>query len=317
MADMSSADRNNLNIHMRAQPWYAQWFTSKGLDPNHVKLSDQQRAELAQVAAKNGMPLAPHLIIDSAGNQNIQHGWQGQPSWLKALEIGGAGTAAAIFGGPALLSLLGHGGGVAGGMTAADAAAAPGALSSSILGSSAAAAGNAAAAGGSVAGGLGSSLGKFLGSTQGISDAAKVLGGAGEAEANNRYKKADTTQGYDRLALSAAENRRTDESDAMKKLAIAGYLGQGGSHYQPGTIQLNGQERQLPSFSGISPLPPSEAQKAGASTLEAQMLARLQPGGSWKPTDPDYLNRGKVENIGNYGGLGLSLLGSAKDIFGF
>lgn len=145
------------------------------------------------------------------------------------------------------------------------------------------------------------------------SDIAKIFGGIEDAEANNRYKKADMTQAYDRLALEAAQNRRLDETDAMKKLHQSGYILGGGSKYGQQPIGLH--SGTLPIFPN-GPMAPTDAMKQGASTLQDQMLKRLQPGGSWAPTKPDYLDRGKLETAGQWGGLGGAAGGVLGDIFG-
>lgn len=111
MADLSSADRNKINLAMRSQPWYQGWFRAQGLNPNSVKLSDGQRQELAAVAAKNGMPIPAHGLIDQAGNVNIQHGFAGLPTWAKvAIESGAALTGAGAFGIGPLAGVMGFGG---------------------------------------------------------------------------------------------------------------------------------------------------------------------------------------------------------------
>lgn len=150
MADLTSAQRNALNVQLRQQPWYQAWFRAKGLNPNQVKLTDAQRKELAQVASANGMPIPDHTLIDQAGNVNIQHGFAGLPTWAKiaigagAAAAGGVGLAAALpsAGGAALgageaSTTLGATGGVVPGLAASAApaavAGAPGALGASIL----------------------------------------------------------------------------------------------------------------------------------------------------------------------------------------
>lgn len=106
MADLTSAQRNKINLTMRQTPWYQDWFRSKGLDPNRVKLSDQQRSDLSSLAARNGMPLTDGLVLDQAGNVNVKHGFAGQPGWLKALEIGGAVAGSLLI--PGSQTALGH-----------------------------------------------------------------------------------------------------------------------------------------------------------------------------------------------------------------
>src|SRR3990167_7031179 len=109
-SDRSTKDAiNAFNVYLRTQPWYMEWFQSKGIDMNRVKLSKDQRKELEQVIIANGA--APpndfdDMIIDPSGNLNTEHGFASQPTWLKALEIGGAGAvggylAAPLFGGAA------------------------------------------------------------------------------------------------------------------------------------------------------------------------------------------------------------------------
>lgn len=92
---------------------------------------------------------------------------------------------------------------------------------------------------------------------------------------------------------------------------MANYLTQKTSGYAPATIEMNGVSRTLPNF-GTGHFAPSEAQKQGASTLSAQLLDRLKPGGSYMPQDfKGYVNPGKMENAGKFGSLataGLSVL---------
>lgn len=120
MADLSSADRNAINLKMRQTPWYQGYFRARGLNPNQVKLSDRQRSELAALAAQNGMPLSSGSHIDSAGNVNISHGFAGLPTWAKIAIVGGAAATGLGFAGVGPLGgILGFGG-----STAAPAAAA-------------------------------------------------------------------------------------------------------------------------------------------------------------------------------------------------
>lgn len=96
MADLSSAQRNAINLKMRQQPWYQAFFRAKGLNPNQVQLSDADRQQLTQLAAANGMPLPDGALIDKAGNVNIQHGFAGLPTWAK-IAVGAAPVAAAML----------------------------------------------------------------------------------------------------------------------------------------------------------------------------------------------------------------------------
>jgi hypothetical protein len=165
---------------------------------------------------------------------------------------------------------------------------------------------------------FGGSDGKF-----GMNDISDIMGRVGDimasgakTSADNRRDDADYTlkgdqlgariqDDYDRLGLSAqnsydelgfgahraydeakfaeATNRREDESDAWKKLQYAEYINSGGRPYTPPS-NIKGYEGALPSY-GFGPKAPTSAEMAGASTLRDQMLARLQPGGSYKVQD--------------------------------
>ena len=151
--------------------------------------------------------------------------------------------------------------------------------------------------------------------SQRMADATSTLGGIADSEALNRYKKGEMTQGYDQLMLQAQQDRRAQETDAIKKLAQAGYLASGGAKPPLSQISLGGQMRALPDF-GFGPRPASDAQRQGATTLQAEMLKRLLPEGSYTPTQPDYLNRGKLENVGQWGGVGAGIGGTILNLLG-
>lgn len=102
----SKEDINAFNLNMKSQPWYQDWMRSQGINPGRVKLSKEQRKQLEQVVLAHGAPvtLFNDMMIDPAGNLNTEHGFASQPTWLKAIEIGGAGAiggylAAPLFGG--------------------------------------------------------------------------------------------------------------------------------------------------------------------------------------------------------------------------
>lgn len=87
---------NQINLWMRQQPWYIEFFRSKGLNPNQVKLTDQQRNELTMIATRNGVQLGDRMKIDSAGNVNQMGGFAGMPTWAK-VAIGAAPVAGAML----------------------------------------------------------------------------------------------------------------------------------------------------------------------------------------------------------------------------
>lgn len=320
---------DDFNRQMRSQPWYQQWFQRQGLDPNHVQLSGDQRKQLQQLVLQNG-GVPPDAFndmkIDPAGNLNTEHGFASQPTWLKALEIGAPLAATAGFGAAGMGPMAGMMGTTGSG--AAGAAAAPGALSSTILGSSAATAGNAAAAGmAGTAGVAGATaapggvmahlLGKVPGAVQNFADAGSLMESFANDQANNRVTQGNFSQGYDRNMLAAQQDRRTAETDAMRKIGESSYIANGGSQFKPVTLSLNGQQRTAPNM-GFGPTAPSDAQKQAASTLQAEMLKRLQPGGSYTPQPLDsYAKPSTSEKVGQYGSLATAGLGLAKNIFGF
>ena len=92
----SEHDLNQINLQMRQQPWYQQWFAANGLNPNRVKLNDRQRQELTALAGRNGMRLGDRMKVDEAGNINQRGGFAGMPTWAK-VAIGAAPVAASML----------------------------------------------------------------------------------------------------------------------------------------------------------------------------------------------------------------------------
>lgn len=329
----SETARNAMNEQLQRQPWYQQYKQRIGMWDRPTNLNSQQKAELTQLAAQHGMQLPKGAVFDDAGNVNIRHGYAGMPTWAKIAIAAAPVIATAGFGaagmGP-MAGMFGAGGGGLGsgvaGTTSALGAGGSMAVPELGIGAIPGLLGHAAIApsmapitfGGS--GGAGSFisnlLGKIPGKPQAWSDAAKMVSGIGEAEARNRAGRADLTQDYDRLMMEAARNRRTEESDAMRKLAQAGYLARGGSQFKAPIINIRGREIQTPDF-GLAPPPASESQKQAAGLLESQMLDRLRSGGYQPQPLSSYADRGKLEKAGSYIGAAVGGLGAAKDIFGF
>jgi hypothetical protein len=149
---------------------------------------------------------------------------------------------------------------------------------------------------------------------QGFADLGKLLGGFSQGQKANRALEGQFTQGYDQLQLQAQNARNQNESDALGKLGQTSYLLQGGSHFKPPTLNLNGKTYDSPDL-GFGPTPVSDAEKAGAQALQGQLQARLSPGGSYSPTPLDnYAKPGLSEQIGNYGGLATSGLGALENL---
>ena len=348
--------RNQLNATLWAQPWYQEWFASKGINKGgKVNLSDQERKELQQLVVQNGFLDPSDGHIDPAGNVSDFHGWKGLPTAAKIAIIGGAAAATAgaagAFGGGGAIPTIGSQS-----LTSGMAGVAPSLTGSSLIptiGSTALTTGMAGAApslaglstvngvvGGSGAANGGGLINRLMnrGTTQNLADVGKMFQSFANDEANYRTGQADSnnrnrynydsllgnlTQGYDQLGLASAANRRTDESDAMKKLSQTGYIKSGGSTFDASKVQLAGG-RSLPSFN-FPRAPITDEMKAGAATLEEQMLKRLQPGGSFTPTPfdqykpqlpEDMPGRGVGEQIGRWGNLGTTGAGVIANLLG-
>lgn len=158
--------------------------------------------------------------------------------------------------------------------------------------------------------GGGSFIQNLMGGQNGLADISKVLGGFSSGQKANRALEGQFTQNYDRLMMEAQQARNQNESDALNKLGQTSYLLQGGSHFKPPTLSLNGKNYNSPDL-GFGPIAPSEAEKSGASALQAQMLGRLSPGGSYTPTPlNNYAKPGLAENLSSYGGAATGMLGA-------
>lgn len=172
---------------------------------------------------------------------------------------------------------------------------------------------------------------------QGLTDIGSVMGALGNNEMANRISRGNFTQAYDdmmlgredsknRLGLVGEEQRNRTEADALGKLRTTSFLKGGGFNDAPkfdvgGNIgtSLNLPRRMV-----------SPEEQQGASTLQEQVLRRLQPApgtesqtGTFQPSfdyQPhsleSYTTPGKMENIGRYGDLTGGVLGALGNIFG-
>lgn len=61
---------NQFNAYLKQQPWYQQFFVNRGINPQAVKLSRGQQAELERLMALHGVPIGSGTTIDDAGNVN-------------------------------------------------------------------------------------------------------------------------------------------------------------------------------------------------------------------------------------------------------
>lgn len=115
----SDAQVNEFNAWMRSQPWYKEFFSKRGLNPNKVSLSRGEQGALESLLRFNGVPLPDGMHIDQAGNVN-QKNTLGRNLITGAAIGGGALTGLGLAGiGP----LSGLGGGAAASGAAGGAAA--------------------------------------------------------------------------------------------------------------------------------------------------------------------------------------------------
>lgn len=104
----------------------------------------------------------------------------------------------------------------------------------------------------------------------GISAIGSIFG----ANAQNKATKEQVGVQREALQLEREKDRRSSESDMLRKLAQASYLRSGGAQTSPATVMMGGQSRQLPSF-GFGPQAASPAQMSAAEELESLLLSRI------------------------------------------
>lgn len=303
---MDDTSINAFNLKIRLTDWYQDWFRSKGLNPNMVKLNDQQREELKRlVEAKSGFVFPKDMKIDPAGNLNEKGGWAGLPTGVKIAIIAGAtvataGAAGAFAGGGGIGA-----GGLGSGATAAGNFAAQGA--SPLLGGGSLAAGGGAAAatgGGAAAGGAGL-FSKIAGAAQ---VGGRVLGSMSAASAANRGAETAVQLDRDRmqleadqLKLQAEKSARDGQSDTFNKSMWGNYV----ANYQPSVpaevAPYAGNIRQI-----------SDAEREAGRTLASQAKATMDSGQytSVNPQVTPYgdlkTQPGMFERIANVAGPALS-----------
>jgi hypothetical protein len=292
---MNDTDINAFNLKIRQTPWYQEWFQQRGLDPNHVKLNDQQRQELKSLVEQQaGFKFPGDMKIDPAGNLNEKGGWAGLPLGVKIAIIAGATVATA-----------GAAGAFSGGAGAASGAAGGGASTATGAGTVAAGTGAGVGTGtaATVAGTAASAPSVFSRVSNIISNplvqaGGRMITGATQAAANNRGVEIDARLAHDRLALEDSQNARGLETDDYRK-SLFGQLAAG---YKPSARPAGAEGRNPEGF--ITP----EAREAGSlmsdiarRRLEAQNYSTITPW-SQLPVKP-----GTMERIGNYAGPALSL----------
>lgn len=275
---------DRFNQYLRTLP---EWQQIKGTANG---FGDDQKKQLAQVLqSKYGIAVPHELHIDDAGNFNQSRtaGDWGKLA-LKGAAIGGLaatglgaagiGPMAGLFGGTAATSAVGGAvPALEGGGTLAANLAGAGALPALTAGGGAAA-----------ATGLGSRLAGVLTNPNVLRAAGTGAAAYADSAAHNRGVGLDATQNEDQLRLLAARDNRAGEADAMHNLAVSNYLQNYKAPERPAYLPPSGLK---------GPTPPSDAQKTAAKALEAEMLARIQSGGT-KLTDVNqYMKPGTGERI--------------------
>lgn len=167
-AGTGDEELNRFNQWLRAQPWH-QSFMDATQNRGRGDLTDAEGEQLTSLMKQHGVPVAPDMKIDQAGNVHGRAWADRHSGLLKDLALAG-GVAGAAFGFPALFGALG--GGAAGG-----AGAAAGLGPEIGLGGEGLAAGL-GGAGAIGAGGAAAGLGPAIG--LGGAGLAEGLGGAGE-----------------------------------------------------------------------------------------------------------------------------------------
>lgn len=105
----SERDLNQFNIWMRSQPWFAQWMSTRGLNPSgngNRKLTRDEQSDLEGVLASHGVPLDSGLHIDSGSSvnqknrlvKNVAIGAGITGATLLTAGAAGAGPLAGLFG---------------------------------------------------------------------------------------------------------------------------------------------------------------------------------------------------------------------------
>lgn len=208
------AARNQLNITIRSQPWYQDFFKSKGLDPNQVQLSKDQQKELQALTVANGYLDPSDGHVDAAGNISDFHGWKGLPTAAKIAIIGGASVAtlgaAGAFGGAAPVASVAGGGG---GSVAAGGAAAGGA--GATVGTTSAVSGALA-----TAGKIKSTYDKV---NEIIGGAGRGVGAATSQAGANRLENEDRQARAAQINIAGERAQVEQDNEARKNLYRANY----------------------------------------------------------------------------------------------
>jgi hypothetical protein len=267
---------NQFNLEMRGQPWYQKYFSDRGLDPNHVKLSKPQREEIEQLALQNGAPkdAFDDMMIDPAGNMNTEHGFASLPTWAK-IAIGSGAVVGGYFAAPALAGAVTGGGG-----------AAPGAV---------AAGGTTAGVGGTtatIAGTTGSALSTYGKVANILGAAGRGVGAATTAAGANRLENEDREARAAGINIQGEAAQRAQDTEARKNLYRA-------SVARNGVAGPNNAR-------GLPPISPEMLQ--GLTSFEQAALKQAASAQERKPFTPyvPNLQKSTMERVGSYVSPALS-----------
>jgi len=181
------------------------------------------------------------------------------------------------------------------------------------LGALAGGAGAAGAAGKAASGGIKGTIGRVGGSVlsglmnpQTLQDMGRGVSAISKTQASNRGVELDAMMEADRARILNDRARREDESDIWKKMQAADYMKRGS---QPTKPQMSASGRSIPQFD-FGPAPISEGNKQMASTLEQQLMKRLNTVPQLRDYDSK-MKPGTAESITGWAG---PLMGGAGSI---
>lgn len=133
---------------------------------------------------------------------------------------------------------------------------------------------------------------------------SRGVGAVGQTQAHNRGVELDAMMEADQMRILNDRDRRDDESHMMKGIRAANYIQSGGMQRQP---RIGHGGNVIPSFR--SPLPISADEKAAATTLEGQLMKRLQTPPQLRDYDSK-MKPGTMENISTYAAPAMGVLES-------
>lgn len=185
-----------------------------------------------------------------------------------------------------------------------------GALIGGLMGAAGGAAKGAASAAGkgasTVNAGTKGSLISSLLSPQGLGAIGSGISAITKSQASNRGAELEAMMAADEMRMRQAQDRRTDESDLIRKIQAMNYIKNGGASNKP---KFSSSGIQIPSFS--SPPPVTEGDKQMAETLLPQLMGRLNTVPNLRNYDSK-MKPGTTENVLSWLGPMLGAYGTLK-----